>query len=195
MKVADGLMVELDYELLDAAGAVVETSADEGPLVYLHGLEEIPPALEQRLADAQPGTHLEVTLESEEAFGEYDVEGVVSVPRADLPAGEEIEVGEWISLLVTLDEDDEDDEKDGERGEGGAGERGADAARSRPDEDPDDPDDPEGGTHELQMRVIELSEEAVVLDGNHPLAGQRVTYRVRVRDVRPATADELAERE
>jgi FKBP-type peptidyl-prolyl cis-trans isomerase SlyD len=35
----------------------------------------------------------------------------------------------------------------------------------------------------------------VVVDANHPLAGETLRFEVRVLDVRPATADEIAEAE
>lgn len=46
---------------------------------------------------------------------------------------------------------------------------------------------------EAVMRVVEVMPDAVVLDGNHPLAGETLRYSVIVRDVRPATAEEIAE--
>ncbi|MBX3208307.1 MAG: peptidylprolyl isomerase [Labilithrix sp.] len=46
---------------------------------------------------------------------------------------------------------------------------------------------------EAIMRVIEVKADAVVLDGNHPLAGETLRYSVVVRDVRPATAEEIEE--
>ncbi len=48
---------------------------------------------------------------------------------------------------------------------------------------------PEGD--EAVMRVIEVKGDAVVLDGNHPLAGQTLRYSVVVREVRPATEEEI----
>lgn len=44
---------------------------------------------------------------------------------------------------------------------------------------------------EAILRVIEVKPDAVVLDGNHPLAGQTLRYSVHVRDVRPATEEEI----
>lgn len=44
----------------------------------------------------------------------------------------------------------------------------------------------------LLFRVIELIGDQVKLDGNHPLAGEKLTFDVEVTDVRNATAEELA---
>jgi FKBP-type peptidyl-prolyl cis-trans isomerase SlyD len=44
---------------------------------------------------------------------------------------------------------------------------------------------------EAVMRVVEVGPDTVTLDGNHPLAGQVLRYAVTVREVRPATADEI----
>jgi FKBP-type peptidyl-prolyl cis-trans isomerase SlyD len=44
---------------------------------------------------------------------------------------------------------------------------------------------------EVPMRVVEVMDDAVVVDANHPLAGMTLHYRVRVREVRAATDDEI----
>ena len=44
---------------------------------------------------------------------------------------------------------------------------------------------------EAVLRVIEVKPDVVVLDGNHPLAGETLHYSVVVRDVRPATDEEI----
>jgi FKBP-type peptidyl-prolyl cis-trans isomerase SlyD len=44
----------------------------------------------------------------------------------------------------------------------------------------------------LVLQVLEVTEEAVVLDLNHPLAGQRVRFEVEVLEARPASREELA---
>jgi FKBP-type peptidyl-prolyl cis-trans isomerase SlyD len=43
------------------------------------------------------------------------------------------------------------------------------------------------------MRVVEVRGEALVVDTNHPLAGQRVRFEVEVREVRAANEGEIAE--
>lgn len=49
---------------------------------------------------------------------------------------------------------------------------------------------PDGG--ELDLKVIEVRENEVVCDANHPLAGMNLRYKVKVRDVRQATEEEIA---
>jgi FKBP-type peptidyl-prolyl cis-trans isomerase SlyD len=45
---------------------------------------------------------------------------------------------------------------------------------------------------EAVAQVVEVNDDEIVVDGNHPLAGLTLRYRVNVREVREATADELA---
>ena len=44
---------------------------------------------------------------------------------------------------------------------------------------------------EIAMSVLEVRDKVVVVDANHPLAGMALSYRVTVRDIRPATSDEI----
>lgn len=43
----------------------------------------------------------------------------------------------------------------------------------------------------LNMRITEVHDEYVVVDANHPLAGETLNFQVRVLKVREATEDEL----
>jgi len=49
---------------------------------------------------------------------------------------------------------------------------------------------PDGRSRFLQ--VIEVSDETVTLDGNHPLAGKTLIFEVKVESVRPATPEEIS---
>lgn len=52
----------------------------------------------------------------------------------------------------------------------------------------------EGGAEngdQLIYTVTELTDESVVVDGNHPLAGQALNFECKVRGVRAATPEEL----
>ncbi len=46
---------------------------------------------------------------------------------------------------------------------------------------------------EVTMRVVEVRDDAVIVDANHPFAGQTLHYQVQVEDVREATEDEITE--
>ena len=96
MKIADGLIVVINYELLDAEGNLFESSADEGPMSYMQGNEEIPPPVEAALEGCEVGAKLEISVPPEDAYGEHDVEGIFSIPQADFPDGPQLIPGEWI---------------------------------------------------------------------------------------------------
>lgn len=44
----------------------------------------------------------------------------------------------------------------------------------------------------MQASITKLAEDAVVLDFNHPLAGETLIFDVKITDLRPATSEELA---
>lgn len=50
---------------------------------------------------------------------------------------------------------------------------------------------PEG--EEAVMRVLEVKDDTVVVDANHPLAGKTLRYKVKVREIREGTEAEIAE--
>jgi FKBP-type peptidyl-prolyl cis-trans isomerase SlyD len=53
---------------------------------------------------------------------------------------------------------------------------------------------PEGAEDEdyILFTVIEVTDDEVTVDGNHPLAGKTLTFNCTVTGVRPATGEELA---
>jgi FKBP-type peptidyl-prolyl cis-trans isomerase SlyD len=151
VKVANDHWVEFHYDLFDARGELVESTAEDGPVRYLHGHEEILPGLERALEGHSPGEELRVPLPAGEAYGDYDPEGLITVPRSELGTTEELTAGDWLSVRV----------------EGDDGAEGAD------DDD------------EMELRIIEVHADEVILDANHPLAGQDVTFRVTLLSVEP----------
>jgi FKBP-type peptidyl-prolyl cis-trans isomerase SlyD len=49
---------------------------------------------------------------------------------------------------------------------------------------------PEG--HALVVTVVNVEDDRITVDGNHPLAGARLNFDVRVMEVRAATGEEIA---
>ncbi|MFL0798409.1 MAG: peptidylprolyl isomerase [Cellvibrionaceae bacterium] len=46
--------------------------------------------------------------------------------------------------------------------------------------------------HPLPVVIVEVSEENVTVDGNHPLAGVALSFDVEIEDVRDATEEEIS---
>ena len=85
MKISANTVVTLDYEVKDPQHEMVDPG--ERPLVYLHGNSGIFPKLEAALDGKTVGDSVQVQLEPEDAFGEYDDELVTSELLQNLPEG------------------------------------------------------------------------------------------------------------
>ena len=146
-RIGKDAVVGIDYRLTVADGTEVDSTADRGPMQYLHGHENIIPGLERELEGKTVGDDLDVTIGPEAGYGEHDPERVVHITRERL--GFEPEVGAVVSARL-----------------------------------------PDG--REQHLMIAEIENDVVVLDGNHPLAGQTLRFEVSVTSIREATPDELA---
>lgn len=148
MQVSKNSVVTLNFELSDSAGKLLEKSAE--PISYLHGgYDGIFPLVEEALEGLAEGGSVAVTLDPDNAFGEYDEELVRVEPRDVFPSDE---------LVV------------GMQFQAGA----------------------EGSDDDLVFTVTEITADKVVVDGNHPLAGQTLLFKCTVEGVRPATSEEIS---
>ncbi|WP_151447463.1 FKBP-type peptidyl-prolyl cis-trans isomerase [Lacisediminimonas profundi] len=103
MTIAQDTVVTLNYKLSDAQGNLIEESRE--PMVYLHGgYGNTLPKLEEALAGKNVGDKLDVQVEPEDAFGEYDSELVRIEARNRLP--DPLEVG--MQFEGAPDADDEE---------------------------------------------------------------------------------------
>lgn len=149
MKITKDTVVSLRYELYDAEGELLEKI--EEPVSYLHGgYDGIFPLVEEILHGKDAGDSCSVTMQPDDAFGEYDHDLVEVEPRNAFP--KDVEVGMQF--------------------EGGP--------ESADDED------------YVLYTVVEVTDDEVTVDGNHPLAGKTLTFNCAITGVRPATAEELA---
>jgi FKBP-type peptidyl-prolyl cis-trans isomerase SlyD len=144
MLIARNSVVTLRYNVKDTDGNMIDSG--EQPLVYLHGgYGGIFDKIEEAIQGKATGDSLEIKLEPEEAFGEYDAEQVLIEPRSLFPA--DIEVG------TQFERGDDDDRL---------------------------------------YTITDITEDKVVVDGNHPLAGIALIFSCTVTDVREATAEEIS---
>lgn len=90
MLIVKNTVVSLNYQLFDSQGKLIERSRE--PVIYLHGgYDGIFPAVEALLEGKSEGETCSVSMEPDDAFGEYDSELVRVEPRNLFP--ETIEVG------------------------------------------------------------------------------------------------------
>ncbi len=90
MNVAANTVVSLDVELSDIWGNLIERTVE--PVQYLHGgYQDIFPVVESVLDGKREKDSIEVRLEPEEAFGDYDDQLLRVQPRTAFP--ETLEVG------------------------------------------------------------------------------------------------------
>jgi len=146
-RIERGNVVKLDYELRDCDGQELEEPGSQ--LEYLHGgFGGIFPKVEAALEGKEIGQEVSLTLEPDDAFGEYDADLIRVEPRARFP--EMLEIGM--------------------RFEGVPGEREEEA---------------------LIYTITDITPDTVVVDGNHPLAGERLWFKCAVTAIRAATREEL----
>ena len=90
MQIAKNTVVTLKYTVRDPDGNMIDDG--QQPLVYLHGgYDGIFPKLEEELHGKNQGDKLEVKLQPDDAFGDYDEELVLVEEASLFP--ENIEVG------------------------------------------------------------------------------------------------------
>lgn len=149
MLIGKNMVVTLTYQLTTLNGEVLETATPDSPAAYLHGgYDGIFPKVEAALEGKGAGTALDLVLEPDDAFGEYDAELVRVEPAHLFP--------ENVAVGMQLEGASED------------------------------------GHHHMLYTVTDIADGKVVVDGNHPLAGQSLRLQCTVAEVREANAEEVA---
>lgn len=104
MEISRNTVVTLAYQVTDPDGNLVDEGKE--PIIYLHGgYDDIFPRIEESLQGRKAGDALQVKLQPDEAFGEYDADLVQMEPRADFP--KELQVGMQFEGAPEGTEDDD----------------------------------------------------------------------------------------
>jgi FKBP-type peptidyl-prolyl cis-trans isomerase SlyD len=93
MQISDGVVAIFHYTLTNDQGEVLDSSAGEDPLSYIHGSGMIIPGLEDELAGKSAGDTFTTTVEPEGAYGDRDEDLVQTISRDEFPPDQELEVG------------------------------------------------------------------------------------------------------
>ncbi len=93
MKVEKGKKIKMEYELGVEGGDVIESSTTRGPLEYIHGAGKMLPGLESRIEGMEVGDERDGVIPPAEAYGTEESLPTTTLPRAEFPAGEGLEVG------------------------------------------------------------------------------------------------------
>lgn len=93
MSIARDRVVSIHYTLRDDGGEVLDASAPNEPLTYLHGHGNLIPGLERELAGHSTGERLQVRIAPADAYGEFDQALVQRVPRRSLKGVPQLRVG------------------------------------------------------------------------------------------------------
>ena len=80
MKIEQNKIVSLTYNL-ESEGDVVETVTREKPMQFMFGVGHLLPKFEEQIAGKAAGDAFDFVLAAADAYGEYDEEGVVDLPR------------------------------------------------------------------------------------------------------------------
>jgi len=91
--IGNNCVVSIYYTLTDDAGRMLDSSKFSGPLNYLHGANNLVPGLEHELTGKRTGDNFKVSIDPENAYGEYKEELVKVVPIAMFEDLDKLETG------------------------------------------------------------------------------------------------------
>ncbi len=94
MAIAENQVVSIEYEVKDG-DTVVDSNVGGAPLVFIYGKGQIIPGLETGIVDMAIGEKGNVSVQPEDAYGEYNEEAQQTVPKEQF-AGIELEIGQTL---------------------------------------------------------------------------------------------------
>lgn len=148
MQIAKNTVVSVHYTLTNDEGEVLDTSRGDTALTYLHGAGNIIKGLEKALTGKTAGDTLTITIEPEDAYGEYSEDYVQVLPREAFQDLDEVAPGMQFHADI--------------------------------------------GFGPQIITILQIDGDGIVVDGNHQLAGETLTFEVEITEVRPASAEELS---
>ena len=161
MTIKTNTIVKVSYDLyvnnLDddntATEELFERAPEAHPMAYIHGLGMMLPEFEKQMEGKQEGDDFDFRIAAADAYGEYDEESVLSLPKNMF----EID-GKFDSQRVKEGNIIPMNTADGQT---------------------------------IHALVVEVGNEKVIIDLNHPLAGEDLHFIGKIIAVKEATEEEL----
>ena len=82
-------------------GRIFHSTADEEPLIFTIGRNQVFPALEQAVMGMAVGETVNIVIPAAEAYGPRLKENIIRVELTNFPAEKEIRVGQKLSIAFT----------------------------------------------------------------------------------------------
>jgi peptidylprolyl isomerase len=134
-KQGDSVKVHYTGKLDD--GTVFDSSVGREPLDFTVGAGQLIAGFDEAVVGMALGEKKTVRIAAEQAYGPHNPEMTLQVPRSELPADIQPELGMQLEASQ------------------------------------------EGG-HSMVVTVVEVTDESVTFDANHPLAGKALTFEIEV---------------
>ncbi len=156
MSIADNKYIKVAYTLYaieDGKEELIEEATMDRPFQFISEMGTTLPAFENAVKDLAQGEKFKITLTKDEAYGDYDDEHVLDLPKEIFEVNGQFDTthifpGNIVPLM-----------------------------------------DSEG--HTLNGVVVEVKDNVVVMDMNHPLAGNDIIFDGIVLENRVATNEEI----
>lgn len=89
MKISPESVVTLSYRLENDKKELVDEASNEQPFAFIHGIGQTLPEFDKNLEGLGKGENFAFSLTAEEAYGEYNDELKVEIPRANFEGAPE----------------------------------------------------------------------------------------------------------
>lgn len=92
MQIGKNKVVSINYTLRDNDGNVIDSSDGGAPLVYIQGIGNLIPGMEEGLEGKKKGDKLDIKVSPEKGYGERNEESIQQVPMSAF-GGQEVKEG------------------------------------------------------------------------------------------------------
>ena len=93
MIIQKNTVVSIEYTLRDDEGNVIDTSSGREPLLYIQGIGNLIPGMEEALEGKKTGDQFQVTISPEKGYGVFDETLIFQVNSSQFQSEEPLQVG------------------------------------------------------------------------------------------------------